>query len=127
MTEGLEQEKVFQFLWNLNYCTNNYISIINDFESFFLNQRPKLTLEAIRRLILGDKCLKGLVEVCGTISNPQEEDSLHHICSKAFKLLYILMDYEYNKDADIYIKIYKGVPISNMALFKFRKFNMKIL
>lgn len=121
-SEGLEQEKVFQFLWNLNYCTDNYITIINDYETYFLNYRPKLTLDGIKKLLLGDKSLKGLIEICALISSNMEINFLHHICSKAFKFLTGLMDYEYNKDAEIYLKIYKTVPISSLGLIKFRKF-----
>lgn len=121
ISEGIENEKVFQFLWNLNYSTDNYITLFNEYETYFLNSRPKLGLEGIKRLLLGDKSLKGLIEICGTVSTQAQNSCLHHICCKAFKILAMLLDYEYNKDAEVYIKIYKSAGVSLITSLKLSK------
>lgn len=115
---------MFQFLWNLNYSTDNYITVFNEYEAYFLNTRPKLNLDGIKRLLLGDKSLRGLIEICGNISNPTQSSTLHHICSKAFKFLAMLLDHEYNKEAEIYIKIYKSAGIPLVASLKLGKKNI---
>ena len=119
ISDGLDQEKAFQFLWNLNYSVDNYITIFNEYEAFFLTSHPKLSLDSIKRLLLGDKSLRGLIEICGIISNPDQTYNLHHICSKAFKFLSILLDHEYNKEADIYIKVYKSASTALISTLKF--------
>ena len=120
LTESIEQEKIFQFLWNLNYSTDNYITVFNDYENYFLTSKPKLNLDGIKRLLLGDKSLRGLIEICGLISNSDKSSNLHHICSKAFKFLSILLDYEYNREAEIYIKVYKSASVALVSALKLR-------
>jgi len=104
----------------LNYSTDNYITVFNDYETYFLTSKPKLNLDSIKRLLLGDKSLRGLIDICGVISNPDTNDNLHHICSKAFKFLSILLDFEYNKEAEIYIKVYKSANIALVSALKLR-------
>ena len=77
-----------------------------------------MSLEAIKRLLLGDKSLKGLVEICAGISSQAQNSSLHHICCKAFKLLAMLLDHEYNKDAEIFIRIYKSGGVALITSLK---------
>ena len=61
ISEGIENEKAFQFLWNLNYSTDNYITVFNEYEAYFLNSKPKMNIDGIKRLLLGDKALRGLM------------------------------------------------------------------
>lgn len=119
---GADQEKIFQYLWSLNYSNDNYITIFTEFEAFFLKNKPNLNLDGIKLLLLGDKSFRGLIEICGIVSNPEYIDHLHHVCSKSFKFLSTLLDHEYNKEADIYIKVYKSSDVSLIIALKLRIF-----
>ena len=65
--------------------------------------------------------MKGLIHFCGNKDNSASENS-HIICTSGLRLLDKLLDYEFNKDAESFLKIFSNASpslISNLQLSKF--------
>lgn len=65
----------------------------SDFESYFFDKKPKLNVELIKTLLIGDKKYKGLIHYCGKI----DEGNTHFTCTLGLKILCKLLEYEHNK------------------------------
>jgi len=67
-------------------------------------------------LIKGENKIKGLIHFCGKKDSSTSENS-HITCATGFRLFYKLLDFEFNKDAETFLKIFSnGSPalISNL-------------
>lgn len=93
-------------------------------ETFYLQVRPKLPLEAVKSILVGRNKMKGLIHFCGKID---PESASHLVCAVGLNLLNVFFDYstcpgrrlrEVDKmlDAELFINLLGSLPLKYINL-----------
>eukprot|EP01016_Furgasonia_blochmanni_P055908 TRINITY_DN9429_c0_g1_i1.p1 TRINITY_DN9429_c0_g1~~TRINITY_DN9429_c0_g1_i1.p1 ORF type:complete len:545 (-),score=47.12 TRINITY_DN9429_c0_g1_i1:40-1674(-) len=112
-----EEEKVLKFLDFFNKKPDSLISTFHDFERFYFETKPRLSAEIIKVLFYGDKRNKGLLHFCGKV----DDEESHLVCSVGLNVLCRLLEFEYNKEAELFLKVYVQSNPKLLSLLQFSK------
>jgi hypothetical protein len=124
---GQKYDKILvELLWRLNFEDEDRLNCLKDIEKFFKERKPRLTHKIIRKFtqihhkivnpnldifMLGDKTMKGLVDICGRTT-----DDCHLICSSGLKLLENLLNPSFTNCSSEFFTIF--VNMSSRYLLK---------
>jgi hypothetical protein len=110
----IEQVTYYLILFNRN--KKDVCRSFKEFENFFFETKPKFSKYAVSKLFYGDQELQGLIHLCGKYDS--QTDS-HLTCGAGLHLLIRLLDYEYNRDAELFNQIFGSTSLRDIMCLYF--------
>jgi len=111
-----DDEQAHRFLLLFNRKPKVLSKSFKEFDSYFIDKRPRFSKLAIKRLFYGGDDLQGLIHLCGKFNFTTDS---HFTCGVGLNLIVKLLDYEYNKDAEYYIQIFGSTSFRDITYLYF--------
>jgi len=112
-------DQVTHYLTLFNRNPRDLCRFFKEFETYFFETNPKFTRHAVKKLLYGDDDeLQGLIHLCGKCDS--QTDS-HLTCGAGLHLLVRLLDYEYNRDAELFNQIFGATSLRDIMCLYFDK------
>jgi len=112
------EEQVNYFLNIFNRHSRDLCRSFKELETFIFEQRPKFDRITIKKLLYGDEQLDGLIHLCGKVDCYHDS---HLTCGAGLHLLNLLLDYECNKDAELFNQIFGFTSLRDIMCLHFDK------
>ncbi|KAL4455088.1 hypothetical protein ABPG74_006470 [Tetrahymena malaccensis] len=111
--DSTDLKEINEMLILLNKHSDEQIQNYRQIEERYGKQKPKLEIKSIKLLLHGNDQLKGLIKIVGQPSNDNNQQKSNHIqCSAGLQILAKLLDFEFNRDAETYIRVFsKETPV----------------
>ncbi|EAS00263.3 PX-SNX-like domain protein (macronuclear) [Tetrahymena thermophila SB210] len=111
--DSSDLKEINDMLILLNKHSDEQIQNYRQIEERYGKQKPKLEIKSIKLLLHGNDQLKGLIKIVGQPSSDDNSMKNNHIqCSAGLQILAKLLDFEFNRDAETYIRVFsKETPV----------------
>jgi len=111
-------DQVTYFLNIFNRNTRDLCRSFKDFETYILENNKKFSRNDVKKLLYGEGDLEGLVHLCGKVDCNTDS---HLTCGAGLRLLSQLLDYECNKDAELFNHIFGSTSLRELMWLHFDK------
>jgi len=108
-----------QVIFYLNIFNRNSRDLCRSFkelESYIFEHKPKFSRNAAKKLLYGDEQLDGLIHLCGKVDCYHDS---HLTCGAGLHLLNLLLDYEYNRDAELFNHFFGSTTLRDIMCLHF--------
>ncbi|CAD8159942.1 unnamed protein product [Paramecium pentaurelia] len=118
LTASNELEKMtFHYIVKLNDRIDEKSKIFSKMEQYFFGKTQYLNSQLLKFLLLGDDSkYKGIIEL---LRNPSKDSQSHISCVSGFQFLRKMLEYDYNPNADFFLKIF-----SELSIKQFKKIGL---
>jgi len=111
-------DPVTYFLNLFNRNTRDLCRSFKEFETYIIGNNKKFTRNDVKKLLYGEGELEGLVHLCGKIDCNNDS---HLTCGAGLRLLSQLLDYECNKDAELFNHVFGSTSLRELMWLHFDK------
>jgi len=108
-----DEFKIHDFLLNLNYQEENKIYYLERFKDDFQKSHPIYDQRLVQKLFEGDEMDKGMIHFC------HRNENLAGV--RMLELLNLLLQVEYNRDAEKYRRIFNSFDLQKMKHLDFER------
>lgn len=117
-SSGNDADQVKYFLNIFNRNSRDLCRSFKEFEIYIMGNKKKFSRNEAEKLLFGEGELEGLVHLCGKADCNTES---HLTCGAGLSLLSQLLDYECNKDAELFNNIFGSISLRELMWLNFDK------
>jgi len=108
---GSDVDLALSYLRLFNRNTRNLCRSFKEFESSFFESRPKFSRQAVKKLFYGTEEFDGFIHLCGKCD---PHTNSHLTCGSGLQLLIRLLDYECNRDAELFNQVFGSTSLRDI-------------